>query len=77
MLMKCMGDPLFIIPTEDIGIKDTLSYIEISVQIFDHQVRKLRTKGVASLKALWLNQLVEEAAWHIEEDLKKRYLHLL
>ncbi|WMV50797.1 hypothetical protein MTR67_044182, partial [Solanum verrucosum] len=26
MLKKCMGDPSLIIPTEDIGIKDSISY---------------------------------------------------
>ncbi|WMV49454.1 hypothetical protein MTR67_042839 [Solanum verrucosum] len=31
MLKKCMGDPALIIPTEDIGIKDSLSYEEILV----------------------------------------------
>ncbi|WMV33502.1 hypothetical protein MTR67_026887 [Solanum verrucosum] len=31
MLKKCMGDPSLIIPTEDIGIKDSLSYEEILV----------------------------------------------
>ncbi|WMV09831.1 hypothetical protein MTR67_003216 [Solanum verrucosum] len=36
MLKKCMGDPSLIIPTKDIGIKDSLSYEEISVQILDH-----------------------------------------
>ncbi|WMV19481.1 hypothetical protein MTR67_012866 [Solanum verrucosum] len=36
MLKKCMGDPSLIIPTEDIGIKDSLSYEEILVQILDH-----------------------------------------
>ncbi|WMV59091.1 hypothetical protein MTR67_052476 [Solanum verrucosum] len=50
MLKKCMGDPSLIIPTEDIGIKDSLSYGEIPVQILDRQVRKLRTKEVASEK---------------------------
>ncbi|WMV32248.1 hypothetical protein MTR67_025633, partial [Solanum verrucosum] len=44
MLKKCMGDPSLIIPTENIGIKDILSYGEIPVQILDCQVRKLRTK---------------------------------
>ncbi|WMV29827.1 hypothetical protein MTR67_023212 [Solanum verrucosum] len=33
MLKKCMGDPSLIIPTENIGIKDNLSYEEISVEI--------------------------------------------
>ncbi|KAK4727229.1 hypothetical protein R3W88_032146 [Solanum pinnatisectum] len=76
MLKKCMGDPSLIIPTEDIGIKDILSYEEIPVKILDRQVRKLRTKEVASVKVLWRNQFVEEATWEAEEDMKKRYPHL-
>ena len=52
MLKKCMGDPSLIIPTEDIGINDSLSYEENPIQILDHQVHKLRTKEVASVKVL-------------------------
>ncbi|WMV51474.1 hypothetical protein MTR67_044859 [Solanum verrucosum] len=76
MLKKCMGDPSVIIPTANIEIKDTLSYGEILVQILDRQVRKLRTKEVASVKVLWRNQFVEEATWEAEEDVKKRYPHI-
>ncbi|WMV14970.1 hypothetical protein MTR67_008355 [Solanum verrucosum] len=76
MLKKCMRDPSLIIPTENVGIKDNLSYEEIPVQILDHQVRKLRTKEVASVKILWRNQFVKEATWEAEEDMKKRYPHL-
>ncbi|WMV14270.1 hypothetical protein MTR67_007655 [Solanum verrucosum] len=76
MLKKCMRDPSLIIPTEDIGIKDSLSYEEIHVQILDRQVRKLRTKKVASVKVLWRNQFVDEASWEAEEDMKKRYPRL-
>ncbi|WMV24936.1 hypothetical protein MTR67_018321 [Solanum verrucosum] len=72
MLKKSMDDPLLIMPTEDIGIKDSLSYEEIHVQILDRQVRKLRTKEVASVKVLWRNQFFKEA----EEDMNKRYPHL-
>ncbi|WMV55249.1 hypothetical protein MTR67_048634 [Solanum verrucosum] len=76
MFNKCMGDPSLIIPTENIGIKDSLSYEEIPVQILDRPVCKLRTKEVASVKVLWRNQFVEEAIWEAEEDMKKRYPHL-
>ena len=38
MLKKLMWDPSLIITTEDIGIKDSLSYEEISVQILDRRV---------------------------------------
>ncbi|WMV49230.1 hypothetical protein MTR67_042615 [Solanum verrucosum] len=48
MLKKYMRDTSLIIPTEDISIKDSLSYEEVLVQILDRQVRKLRTKEVAS-----------------------------
>ncbi|WMV37485.1 hypothetical protein MTR67_030870 [Solanum verrucosum] len=76
MLKKCMGDPSLIIPTENIGIKDNLSYEEVPVEILDRQVRKLRTKEVASVKVLWRNRFVEEASWEAEEDMKKRYPHI-
>ncbi|WMV24632.1 hypothetical protein MTR67_018017 [Solanum verrucosum] len=76
MLKKCMGDPSLIIPTENIGIKDNLSYEEIPVDILDLQLRKFRTKEVASVKVLWRNQFIEEATWEAEEDRKKRYPHL-
>ncbi|WMV18381.1 hypothetical protein MTR67_011766 [Solanum verrucosum] len=69
MLKKCMGDHSLIIPTKDIGIKDSVSYEEIHVQILDRQVRKLRTKEVASIKVLWKNQFVGEATWEAEEDI--------
>ncbi|WMV32362.1 hypothetical protein MTR67_025747 [Solanum verrucosum] len=37
----------------------------------DRQVRRLRTKDVASVKVLSRNQFVEEATWEAEEDMKK------
>ncbi|WMV14167.1 hypothetical protein MTR67_007552 [Solanum verrucosum] len=55
---------------------DNLSYEEIPVQILDRQVRKLRTKEVASVKVLWRNQFLEEATWEAEENIKKIYPHL-
>ena len=52
MLKKCLGDPSLIVPTENVGIEDKLCYEDVPVQIFDHQVRKLRIKEVASVKVL-------------------------
>ncbi|WMV28669.1 hypothetical protein MTR67_022054 [Solanum verrucosum] len=76
MLKKCIGDPSLILPTESVRIKDNLSYKEIPIQILDRQVRRLRTKDVASIKVLWRNQFVEKATWEAEEDMKKRYPYL-
>lgn len=76
LLKKCVRDPLLILPTENVGINDTLSYEEIMFQILDRQVHKFRTKEVSSVKVLWRNQFVKETTWEAEEDMKKIYPHL-
>ena len=57
-------------------IKDRLSYEQILVQTLDRQVRKFRTKEIASVKVLYRNQFFEEATLEAKEDIKKRYPHL-
>ncbi|WMV50992.1 hypothetical protein MTR67_044377 [Solanum verrucosum] len=61
LLKKCVGDPTSIVPLESLGIQDKLSYEEVSVEILDRKVRKLRNKEIASVKVLWSNQLVKGA----------------
>nr|XP_016451075.1 PREDICTED: uncharacterized protein LOC107775811 [Nicotiana tabacum] len=76
MLRKFLGDPSCIIPIEDIQVTENLSYEEIPVAILDRQIRKLRTKEVASVKVLWRNNNVEEMTWEVEEEMKSKYPHL-
>ena len=70
MSKNYMGDPSLIVPTENFGIKDRLSYEEILVQILGRQVHKLRTKEVVSVKVFWMNQFVEEVTWEAKEHMK-------
>ncbi|WMV54555.1 hypothetical protein MTR67_047940 [Solanum verrucosum] len=49
---KFVGDSTSIVPYESLGIKDSLSYEEVPVEIFDRQVRKLKNKEVSSVKVL-------------------------
>lgn len=42
MQKKCLSDASIIVPTENIGIEDILSYDKIPIQIFDCQIQKLR-----------------------------------
>ncbi|XP_069147120.1 uncharacterized protein [Solanum lycopersicum] len=51
MLKKFMGDPSFIVPTENVGINDSFSYEAIPVHILDRQVRKLRTRKLYHLRS--------------------------
>ncbi|WMV14059.1 hypothetical protein MTR67_007444 [Solanum verrucosum] len=47
MLKKCVGYPISIVPLEDLGVKENLSYEEVPVEILDRQVKKLRNKVVS------------------------------
>ncbi|XP_070026085.1 uncharacterized protein [Nicotiana sylvestris] len=76
MLRKCIGDPSRITPIEDIHIAEDFSYAEVLVAILDRQVRKFRTKEVASVKVLWRNNNIEEMTWEAEEEMRKKYPHL-
>lgn len=38
MLKKCVGDHSFVVPIEDIGVKDSPSYEEVFMKILDRQV---------------------------------------
>ena len=55
---------------------DSLSYEEEPVEILDCQVRKPRSKEIASVKVLWRNQKVEEATWESEDGMRIRYPNL-
>ncbi|KAK4716447.1 hypothetical protein R3W88_014785 [Solanum pinnatisectum] len=76
MLKMCIGDPVSILPLEDLGVDENLSYEEVPIEILDWQVRKLRNKEVASVKVLWRNHLVEGSTWESKADMKSRYPHL-
>ncbi|XP_059277951.1 uncharacterized protein LOC132032227 [Lycium ferocissimum] len=52
MLRLYKPDPSHVLHHEDIEIDEALSYEEEPVQILDRQVRRLRTKDVASVKVL-------------------------
>ncbi|XP_070044953.1 uncharacterized protein [Nicotiana tomentosiformis] len=56
-----------------VQLNKDLTYDEESVAILDMQVRKLRSKNIASVKVQWRGQTFEEEAWKIEHDMRSRY----
>ncbi|XP_070005198.1 uncharacterized protein [Nicotiana sylvestris] len=73
---KCIGDPSRVIPIKDVQVTEDLSYEEVPVAILYRQVRKLRTKDVASVKVLWRNKNMEEMTWEAEEEMKSKYPYI-
>nr|XP_009793683.1 PREDICTED: uncharacterized protein LOC104240521 [Nicotiana sylvestris] len=52
MLHKCIEDPSIIVSVDNVQFTEHLSYEETPISILDRQVRRLRTKDVASVKVL-------------------------
>ncbi|XP_070019351.1 uncharacterized protein [Nicotiana sylvestris] len=76
MLRKYIHDESHIISADTIEIKEGLTYEEVPIKILNRQVRKLRTKDLASVRVLWSNHDSKEATWEVEEDMRKKYPYL-
>ena len=57
-------------------LDENLSYEEDPVAILDREVRKLRSREIASTKVQWKNRPVEESTWEKEADMQEKYPHL-
>ena len=76
MLKRYHGDGNYIIRWDSVLLDENLSYEEEPVAILDREVRKLRSREIASIKVQWKNRPVEEATWEKEADMQERYPHL-
>ncbi|XP_075096514.1 uncharacterized protein LOC142174592 [Nicotiana tabacum] len=76
MLRGYVHDHAHIVSPEVVEINYGSTYDEEPIEILDRQVRRLRTKDIASIEVLWRNHDVEEATWEAEKYMKIRYPHL-
>ena len=76
MLKRYHGDGNYIIRWDSVLLDENLSYEEEPVAILDREVRKLRSREIASNKVQWKNQPSEESTWEKEADRQERYPHL-
>ncbi|XP_060170484.1 uncharacterized protein LOC132601423 [Lycium barbarum] len=64
------GDGSFVIGWDSVLLDENLSYEEELIAILDREVRKLRTKEIASVEVQWKNCPVEEATWETESNMR-------
>ena len=76
MLKRYHGDGNYIISWDSVLLDEYLSYEEEPVAILAREVRKLRSREIASIKVQWNNRPVEECTWEKEADMQARYPHL-
>ena len=77
MLKRYHGDGNYIIRWDSVLLDYNLSYDEETIDIIHREVRKFRSKEIASIKVQWKNQPVEESTWEKETDMQERYPHLI
>ena len=73
MLKRYHGDRNYIIHWDSVLLDENLSYEEEPIAILDREVRKLRSRDIASIKVQWKNRPVEESTWEKEADMQERY----
>ena len=61
MLKRYHGDGNYIIRWDSVLLDENLSYEEEPVAILRREVRKLRSKEIASIKVRWKNRPIEES----------------
>ena len=76
MIKNCIGDLVSILPIDDLGVYEDLTYEKVPVEILDRQLMELRNKEVAFVKVVWRNHLVEGATKVAEDDINSRYPHM-
>ncbi|XP_069148239.1 uncharacterized protein [Solanum lycopersicum] len=77
MLKGYHGDGNYIIRWDSVLLDDNLSYEEETVTILDREIRKFRSREIASIKVQWKNRPVEKSTWKKEADMQEKYPHLL
>ena len=76
MLQKHMSDPSHVLEAHPIELRDDVTNEVQPETIVDRQVRKLRSKNIASVKVKWKGHSIEEATWELKDKMREEYPHL-
>ena len=76
ILQKYIPDESHVISLDSVELGPDLTFKEEPIAILDRQIRKLRTKEIASVKVQWKHRSVGEATWETESDMRARYPQL-
>ena len=76
MLRKYHQGGDHVIQWDSVLLDQNLTFEEEPITILDRQIRKLRSKEIASVKVQRKHRQVEEATWETESDMRSKYPHL-
>ncbi|GJV09051.1 hypothetical protein Tco_1346707 [Tanacetum coccineum] len=76
-LKKCLAEGDVVVPMEEIQLDDKLYMIEEPVEIVDREVKRLKQSQIPIVKVRWNSQRGPEFTWEREDQIKKKFHHLL
>ncbi|XP_069147007.1 uncharacterized protein [Solanum lycopersicum] len=74
MLNKYHQGGSHVIQWDSVLLDQNLTFEKELITILDRQIRKLRSKEIASVRVRWKNRPVEEATWETESDMREKIL---
>ncbi len=69
-LKKCLRVPSEQADSEQIEVREDLTYVEKPVKILDTMEHRTRNRVIRFCKVQWSNHAEEEATWEREDELK-------
>ena len=75
-LKKCLRVQEEQIPSEELAVKEDLTYEEYPIKILHIAERVTRSRVIKMCKVQWNRYTEDEATWEREEDLRKSYPQL-
>nr|KYP33821.1 Retrotransposable element Tf2 [Cajanus cajan] len=72
-LRKYVHDPSHIIESDNIQLKDNLTYETVPLRIDDTRVKQLRGKEIPLVKVVWGGNIEESATWELESKMREAY----
>ncbi|GJV20806.1 putative reverse transcriptase domain-containing protein [Tanacetum coccineum] len=75
-LKKCYSDEPLVVPLEGLHIDDKLQFVEETVEILEHEIKRLKRSRIPLVKVRWNSRRGPEFTWEREDSFKKKYPHL-
>ncbi|GJV00570.1 putative reverse transcriptase domain-containing protein [Tanacetum coccineum] len=72
---KCLSDETLAIPLDEIQINEKHYFIEETVEIMYHEVKRLKKSRIPIIKVHWNSRRGPKFTWECEDQIRKKYLH--
>ncbi|GKG48297.1 hypothetical protein Tco_0510182, partial [Tanacetum coccineum] len=72
----CLAYPILQDPLDEIRVDVKLNFIEVPVEIFEREFKKLKRSRIAIIKVQWNSERGPEFTWEREDQMKLKYPYL-